>query len=74
MFHFFCNMADSNSSCHICAVAAVCSAKVHSYKVTFFQQFVAWNGAYLKIAVEKGYFTFEYILELIELYKGWMPQ
>ena len=39
-----------------------------------YEQFVAWNGAYLKIPVEKGYFTFEYILELIELYKGWMPQ
>ena len=38
-----------------------------------YEQFVAWNGAYLKIPVEKGYFTFEYILELIELYKGWMP-
>ena len=38
-----------------------------------YEQFVAWNGAYLKIAVEKGYFTFEYILELIDLYKGWMP-
>ncbi|MBR6792794.1 MAG: InlB B-repeat-containing protein [Clostridia bacterium] len=39
-----------------------------------YEQFVSWNGAYLKIAVEKGYFTFDYILELIELYKGWMPQ
>ncbi len=39
-----------------------------------YEQFVAWNGAYLKIPVEKGYFTFDYILELIELYKGWMPQ
>lgn len=38
-----------------------------------YEQFVDWNGAYLKVAVEKGYFTFEYILELIELYKGWMP-
>ena len=38
-----------------------------------YEQFVDWNGAYLKIAVEKGYFTFDYILELIELYKGWMP-
>ena len=38
-----------------------------------YDQFVDWNGAYLKIAVEKGYFTFDYILELIELYKGWMP-
>ena len=33
-----------------------------------YEQFVEWNGAYLKIAVEKGYFTFEYILELIEMY------
>ena len=38
-----------------------------------YDQFIEWNGAYLKVAVEKGYFTFEYILELIELYKGWMP-
>ncbi len=38
-----------------------------------YEQFIDWNGAYLKIAVEKGYFTFEYILELIELYQGWMP-
>ena len=38
-----------------------------------YEQFVDWNGAYLKVAVEKGYFTFDYILELIELYKGWMP-
>lgn len=37
------------------------------------EQFVDWNGAYLKIAVEKGYLTFEYILELIDMYKGWMP-
>lgn len=37
-----------------------------------YEQFEDWNGAYLKIAVEKGYFTFEYILELIDLYKGWM--
>ena len=34
----------------------------------------AVNGAYLKIPVEKGLFTFEYILELIDLYAGWMPQ
>jgi len=38
-----------------------------------YEQFVDWNGAYLKIAVEKGCFTFDYILELIDLYKGWMP-
>ena len=33
-----------------------------------YEQFVTWNGAYLKIAVEKGYFTFDYILELLEIY------
>ena len=38
-----------------------------------YDQFIEWNGAYLKIAVEKGYFTFDYILELIEMYKQWMP-
>ena len=38
-----------------------------------YEQFEAWNGAYLKIAVEKGYFSFDYILELIEMYKSWMP-
>ena len=37
------------------------------------EQFEQWNGAYLKIPVEKGYFTFEYILELIEMYKQYMP-
>ena len=37
-----------------------------------YEQFLAWNGAYLKIPVEKGYFDFEYILELIDLYKQWM--
>jgi hypothetical protein len=37
-----------------------------------YEQFVEWNGAYLKIAVEKGYFTFEYIIELIEQYKAWL--
>ncbi len=39
-----------------------------------YEQFIDWNGAYLKVAVEKGYFTFDYIIELIELYKGWMPK
>ena len=37
-----------------------------------YEQFVDWNGAYLKIPVEKGLITFEYILELIELYKPGM--
>lgn len=31
-----------------------------------YEQFVQFNGGYLKIAVEKGAFTFEDILELIE--------
>ena len=39
-----------------------------------YEQFVAFNGAYLKIPVEKGLFTFEYILDLIQLYAQWMPQ
>jgi hypothetical protein len=37
-----------------------------------YEQFVAWGGQYLKIPVEKGYFTFEYIIELIEQYKAWL--
>ena len=36
-----------------------------------YEQFVEWNGAYLKIAVEKGYFTYEYIIELIKSYQEW---
>ena len=39
-----------------------------------YEQFVAFNGAYLKIPVEKGLFTFQYVLELIRLYVRWMPQ
>ncbi|MDY5982094.1 MAG: Hint domain-containing protein, partial [Anaeroplasma sp.] len=35
-----------------------------------YEQFVE-VGQYLKIPVEKGYFTFEYIIELIEQYKDW---
>ena len=33
-----------------------------------YEQFVELNGAYLKIPVEKGIFTWDYIVELIELY------
>lgn len=51
---------------------------LYSYEVfadyVTYEQFVAFNGAYLKIPVEQGVFTFEYILELIDLYAGWMPQ
>lgn len=39
-----------------------------------YEQFVAFNGAYLKIPVEKGIFTFDYILKLIGQYARWMPQ
>ena len=37
-----------------------------------YEQFINFNGAYLKIPVEKGYFTFDYILDLIAMYKEWM--
>lgn len=33
-----------------------------------YEQFVGFNGAYLKIPVEKGIFTFDYILNLISRY------
>ena len=33
-----------------------------------YEQFIELNGAYLKIPVEKGNFTWDYILNLIELY------
>ena len=33
-----------------------------------YEQYLAFNGAYLKIPVEKGIFSFEYILQLINLY------
>jgi len=39
-----------------------------------YEQFVAFNGAYLKIAVEKGAFTFDYVLELIDMYVAFMPR
>lgn len=39
-----------------------------------YEQYVAFNGAYLKIPVSKGIFTFEYIIDLIELYIQYMPQ
>ena len=37
-----------------------------------YEQYLAFNGAYLKIPVSKGNFTFDDILELIELYGRWM--
>ena len=33
-----------------------------------YRQYVAFNGDYLKISVEKGYITFDAILALIEAY------
>lgn len=47
--------------------------EVFSDYVTY-EQFVAFNGAYLKIPVEKGLFTFDYIIDLINLYSQWMPE
>ena len=47
--------------------------EVFSDYVTY-EQFVAFNGAYLKVPVEKGLFTFDYIIELINLYSQWMPE
>ena len=38
-----------------------------------YEQYVDFNGAYLKSAVEQGKFDFEYILELIALYAVYMP-
>lgn len=40
---------------------------VFSDYVTY-EQFAAFNGPYLKIAVEKGKFSFDYIIELIKTY------
>ena len=35
-------------------------------------QYEAFNGAYLKIPVSKGLFTFDYILMLIDEYSAFM--
>jgi len=37
-----------------------------------YETFVAFNGQYLKIPVEKGIFSFEYIINLFNTYKGWL--
>ena len=37
-----------------------------------YYEFVAFNGPYLKVAVEKGKFTFDDIIHLIELYGSFM--
>lgn len=33
-----------------------------------YEQFIDWGGPYLKIAVEKGYFDFDYIITMIKAY------
>ena len=38
-----------------------------------YEQFIAFNGPYLKVLVGRGVITYEQILELLELYKQWMP-
>ncbi len=37
-----------------------------------YETYVAFNGPYLKVAVEKGKFTFDDIIKLIELYASYM--
>ena len=37
-----------------------------------YETFMAFNGQYLKIPVEKGIFSFEYIINLFNTYKGWL--
>ncbi len=46
---------------------------VFSDYVTY-DQYVAFNGAYLKVAVEKGKFTLDYVLLLIGMYAQYMPE
>lgn len=37
-----------------------------------YETFLAFNGQYLKIPVEKGLFSFDYIIDLFNTYKGWL--
>ena len=37
-----------------------------------YETFVAFNGPYLKIPVEKGIFDFNFIIDLFNQYKGWL--
>lgn len=41
------------------------------YGITY-ETFIAFNGPYLKIPVEKGIFTFDYIINLFNQYKSWI--
>ena len=41
------------------------------YGITY-ETFIAFNGPYLKIPVEKGIFTFDYIIDLFNQYKSWI--
>ena len=52
--------------------------KYGTYDYSVFEDYVsyeiyqAFNGPYLKVAVEKGKFTFDDIINLIELYGSYM--
>lgn len=37
-----------------------------------YKTFIDFNGPYLKIPVEKGIFSFEYIIKQFNLYKEWI--
>lgn len=39
-----------------------------------YETFMAFNGRYLKIPVEKGMFSFEYIIDLFNTYKKWIEK
>ena len=41
------------------------------YGISYYT-FETFNGAYLRIPVEKGIFTFEYVIEQFNLYKEWI--
>ena len=40
----------------------------------YLKQYVAFNGIYLKSAVEQGKFSFDYIIQLIDEYSQYMPE
>jgi hypothetical protein len=40
----------------------------HFAQYVTYEQYVAFSGDYLKISVEKGYITFDQLLELIATY------
>lgn len=38
-----------------------------------YDQFIAFNGAYLKAPIEKGLITWDYLVDLIDVYQKYMP-